>query len=272
MPLKFEPNRRYRMPIVFGPSISPRQGPNGRRYDYSNAPKTAVNIHFATDSEKLEALLPPGFRLYGKPIVTVEITYLTELEWLAGRGYNTLGVKFMVEYGGKKDRAVGPFLAVLFENMAEPIITGREELGFAKLFCEIPEPKVIDGTYHYCAKWDGHEFMRLSLADLKDAEPVPPAHKSDGTLHYRYVPKIGAVGESECEHAVLTPFGGMTLKTDRFQSATGTIEFVESTWEQLPTMHNLVNTLASLPVIQILGASRAMQRGAKELSDQKPLW
>lgn len=70
---------------------------------------------------------------------------------------------------------------------------------------------------------------------------------------------------------VLTPIGGMTLKTDRFQSAEGTIEFVESTWEQLPTMHNIVNMLASLPVIKVIGASLAMQRGAKDLSDQRPL-
>ena len=32
------------------------------------------------------------------------------------------------------------FLVVLWENLTDPILTGREELGFSKIYCEIPEP------------------------------------------------------------------------------------------------------------------------------------
>ena len=268
----YQPGLRYRMPVSFGPSISPRQGPEGARYDYSQSPKSAVSLQFLTEAAKLQRLLPPGFQLAGEPVVTIEYQYLRELEWLAGRGYNTLGVKFMARYEGARDRVTGPYLAILWENLCEPIITGREELGFSKLYCELPEPRVIGATRRYSAKWDGHEFMRLDLTDLTDAAPPQPAQGVDGTLHYRYVPKVGAPGESEVEYPVITPMGGMKLLTDKFQQATGSIEFVRTSWEQAPTMHSLINTLAELPVLRVLGASLAEQRGAKDLSDQRRLY
>ena len=272
MSFKYQENQRYRMPVIFGPSISPRQGPDGKRYDYSETPKTGVSLQYLTEARRLEALLPPGFRLYGDPVVTVEFSYYPSFEWLAGRGYNTLGIKFPVEFRGETDRATGPFLAVLWENMPEPIITGREELGFAKLYCEIPGPRVIGDTHYYTARWDGHVFLKMTLSGLAEAEAPTPTINYDGVLHYQYVPKVGRPGESLVEQAVLTPAGGMTLRTDRYRIASGSnIEFVRSTWEQLPTMHTLINTMAELPIVEVLGASIANQRGAKDLSDQRPL-
>jgi hypothetical protein len=74
MAMKFEPGLRYRMPVMFGPSISPRQGLAGVRYDSSDAPATCVSATFLTDAAPLEALLPPGFSLHGEPTLTVEIS------------------------------------------------------------------------------------------------------------------------------------------------------------------------------------------------------
>ena len=75
-------------------------------------------------------------------MVTVFTENMKEIEWLAGRGYNTMGVTFPVHYEGKKDRAAGPLLTVLWENLTDPILTGREQLGFSKIYCELPEPLV----------------------------------------------------------------------------------------------------------------------------------
>ena len=36
--------------------------------------------------------------------------------WLAGRGYNVLGVCFPVNFNGEKDHVSGDLLAVLWEN------------------------------------------------------------------------------------------------------------------------------------------------------------
>ena len=37
----------------------------------------------------------------GEPVATVFASYMTEIEWLAGRGYNVLGVTIPVTFTGK---------------------------------------------------------------------------------------------------------------------------------------------------------------------------
>ena len=80
-----------------------------------------------------------------EPLITVTASYIKEIEWLAGRGYNTLGISFPAVFQGEKDYASGNFLTVLWENLTDPILTGREELGFSKIFCDLPEPKIHNG-------------------------------------------------------------------------------------------------------------------------------
>ena len=141
MGYKFDPNAMYRMPTHFGPRTGPRYGPDGRKFECKDNPKsTSVTVSFLTNSEQLEAFLPPGFSLNGEPVVSVSGGYMKEIEWLAGRGYNTLGVSFPVVFNGEVDRATGSLLTVLWENLTDPILTGREELGFSKIYCELPDP------------------------------------------------------------------------------------------------------------------------------------
>ena len=49
---------RHRMPVAFGPRPGPRQGPQGQRFDMSNAPRTTTSITFLTDARKLQEQLP----------------------------------------------------------------------------------------------------------------------------------------------------------------------------------------------------------------------
>ena len=39
---------------------------------------------------------------------------------------------------GEQDSVDGDLLLILWGNRADPIITGREDLGYAKLYCELP--------------------------------------------------------------------------------------------------------------------------------------
>ncbi len=265
---------RWRMPTVFGPAPGPRGGADGRPFDYRQAPRATATVSFLTERDALARYLPPGFELLGEPVVTVEWTALRQLPWLAGRGYHMLGVKYPARFSGRHDTAEGPFLAVLWENHADPILTGREELGFAKVYCELPAPRESDGgAKDFTAEWDGHVFCRLSLARLQDAPrpgPVPPKANT-GTLHHRYLPRVGAPGESEVAQATLTPSGGFTQHVDRYQTGEGRVAFLPSTWEQLPTLHHIVNALAALPQLEPRGATWCESRGAKDLSDQRVL-
>ncbi len=56
-----------------------------------------------------------------------------------------------------------------------------------------------------------------------------------------------------------------------FQRGKGSIEFIKSTWEQMPTMFHIVNALASLPVLENRDSSFACTIGYKDLSDQRVL-
>lgn len=262
---------RRRMPVVFGPTCGPRQGPDGEAYDYADAPRTTASVSFLTDAAAIERLLPPRCKLHGEPVVTVEHVELRELEWLAGRSYSLLGIKFPVLYTGE-EQLEASFLSVLWENRPEPILSGREELGFAKLYCELPQPRVLRGKRHYSAVWDGHEFIRMTFADLEEAPPPPPPSGSfSGVLHHRYLPRVAKDAAREVEQMVLTPAGGAVIHYDRVLRGVGSVEFVRSEWAQLPTMFHIVNALADLPQIESRGASIIDSRGTKDLSDQRVL-
>jgi hypothetical protein len=263
----------YRMPAHFGPTPGPRQGPNGEKFTDADSPLSVVaSVSFLTDQAKLEDILPPGFSLDGEPVVTIEMRHMTEIEWLAGRGYNTFGVTFPARYDGTRDHVAAPFLAVLWENLPDPILSGRDELGFSKIYAELPPPRVLRGRRIFEAAWLGHGFATMELSDLKSVQPSAlPAPRSGGRLHYKYIPRTGAPGEADVAYATFTPPTGYNVKMLSAAQGRGAVQFHRSTWEELPTMAHIVNTLAELPQIEMRGAMLLETRGAKDLSDQKAL-
>ena len=277
MPYQFQPGRMYRMPTHFGPSLGPRQGEAGRKFVNLESPKiTAISVSFLTNQEQLEELLPEGFEMGAEPVVTVEVTYITEIEWLAGRGYNTLGVSFPVVFNGKKDHAEGSFLTVLWENLTEPILTGREELGFSKIYGEIPEPRIYQGQTHCTAIWMGFKFMDLKIGNLtqlssEEAAVLISKQSGDGTLHYKYMPKTGEWGKPDISYVTLTPSANTNRVVTEMWRGEGTVQFHEATWEDLPTMFSIVNTFHNLEIKEYRGAIMVKTTGGKDLSDQRIL-
>src|SRR3954447_26606455 len=181
----------YRMPVAFGPSAGPRRGPDGERFEAARSVKTlACDLSFRSEAAAVEALLPPVFELRGDPIVCVQVGYHTEIAWLAGRGYNTLGVYIPAVHRGEQ-RTDGLFNAVLWENLTDPILTGRDELGIPKIYADIPE-LAVNGINAYVARasWLGFEFARMDIKLDAPAQTEP-----DGPplpiLAYKYVPKTG---------------------------------------------------------------------------------
>ena len=277
MPYKFQPDRMYRMPTHFGPGLGPRQGEGGRKFTNLASPKQTVwSVSFLTNQEQLEELLPEGFVLRGEPVVTVEVTYITELEWLAGRGYNTLGVSFPVVFNGKKDRAAGRFLAVLWENLADPIITGREELGYSKIYGEIPEARVYQEQTHCIASWMGFKFMDLRMWNLtqlpsEEVAAFGSKRSDDGILHYKYVPRTGEWGKADVSYVTLTPSANTNRVVKEVWRGEGTAQFHKATWEDLPTMFTIVNVLHDLKIKESRGAMMVKTVGEKDLGDQRIL-
>lgn len=142
MGFKFNQEFRYRMPTVFGPAVGPRQKPGGGMWALEetgtmNAEWMAIT--YRTSADKLEALLPPGMSLRGEPLISVSCAWFKNLYWLAGRGYGILSIDFPVTYQGKTERLEGSFCPVIWEGAPDAILTGRDEMGFPKLFCDMPE-------------------------------------------------------------------------------------------------------------------------------------
>jgi len=233
-----------------------------------------IGVSFMSNREQLEALLPEGFEVAGDT-VTVVASYIKEIPWLAGRGYNTLGIIFPATFHGQRDRVTGDFLTVLWENMADPIISGREELGFAKLYCELPEPTVFMGETQCTASWLGFKFMDMRVSNLKPPTEEEAAalsgREGTGLLHYKYIPRTGEWGKADAAYAVLTPAADPYRKVAAAWVGEGSVKFYKATWEEMPTMCNVVNTFHVLEIKSFLGAVMVTSVGSKDLGDQRIL-
>jgi hypothetical protein len=281
MGYKFKDGLMYRMPTHFGPACGPRQGPKGRNQflglDNTESEVRRVSVSFRTNGEQLEELIPEGvgLQLGREPVVTVTATYMKGLLWLAGRGYNTLGVSFPVVFNGKKDHAEGSFLIVLWENLADCILTGRDDLGFSKIYAEIPEPSIYQGKVHSTAGWLGFKFIDLTVDNIKQLTPEEvksfPGIKGSVQLHYKYMPKTGAWGTADTAYVTSTPLKrtGSPSMVEAWKGD-GIVKFHRATWEEMPTQYHIVNALQELAIKEYCGAYMVRTQGGKvdDLSHQ----
>ena len=244
---KFNPNASYMMPAHFGPRpMHPKS--SGWYRDV-----TVMAISYLTDREKLAAMLPEPFEVGDDALITVAYACNKQVDWLAGHGYNLIGVHASVVYQGEKERIPGTYTLVMWENLADPILTGRELQGIPKLFATIPEHSIDDGVWRTHAGHFGHEIVNLSISDLRSpsAEEIAAyqvAQKGhDNPMGWRLLPAIGGFGITTSEPTI---FPSEAHYTDA-QVGRGALKWNELTWEQNPTQFHIVNALAGLPVLEI---------------------
>lgn len=244
------PSPMYRMPTAFGPALGPRQSPEGGRYGaWKSSPTRQVvaRAAFTSTADAVEALLPPRLELHGDPVVSVTVAYLENVGWLAGGGYNIVTVELpAVPRGGG---APGVFVPVLWESLADPIITGREELGMSKLYAEIPDLVLTDDGCVCSASWRGYEFIRLQLTGLVRAGDSAVTRPSRTVYNHKYIPATGRWGEADVDYLTVTPPLDVLIHERRTGTAELTIR--TATFEQLPTLFRIVNVLAALPVVEV---------------------
>ncbi len=255
MSYKFIPNARYRMPTHFGPMYGPRNLPAGMVLDHTRFPvSTIVTYRFLSAAAALEAALPPGFELAGEPVVSLDIAYVTQIPWLAGRGYNLALVSWPATFRGQQDVVTGRFAAVLFESLADPILTGRDELGHPKIYCEIPPLVEANDTVTARLAWDGHEFLRLEVAGLSTTKPSDADERfpTDGWLQWKYIPGTPHTAPPDASYPTHSPdplaaeiHPNMTIDARRY--GRGTLSRPQSRWEDMPTVFNVANGIAALP-------------------------
>jgi len=273
MAYRFEPGRIYRMPTHFGPAPGPRQIPGTAVADSTRSPqKTLITASFLTEASALERHTPERFQLAGEPVVTIEFHYMTHIDWLAGRGYTMIQLWWPATFNGERDQITGRFLAVMWENLADPIITGRGEIGQPKLFADIPDTLFTDGTYHCAASWMGFRFLEVRVSETsRPGDHLLQQQAMQGTLMLKYIPRTGEWGEPEVCQVTYTPIATPDLTVEWTKPGTATIAFHRAEWSDLPTMYHVVNALADLPVLATRGASIAHTRGGKSYRDTRIL-
>lgn len=254
MPFQPKPGEFHRMPVFFGPMHGPRFWPADVTINpLTTSRRTSLGVNLLTDQAALDAVLPDGFEVWGDPVVTVETTWITDIGWLAGRGYNLCDVRIPAVYASRSGPVHGTLVLIRWENLADPIISGREELGHNKLYCEIPPMRSLNGTHDVQLSWLAHPFLRLSIQDLTDQPIAEPNPLNQGTLSYKYIPKTGAWGEADVAYATLTPPTPDVRALSR-QTGTGSVEFLPTTWRDLPTQSYVIEALRAWPIREYRGA------------------
>lgn len=262
---------RYRMPVHFGPQPSPRQYLSGRRPDPARYPlRHTARASYLARASQLVNYLPPGFSLRGEPVVTVDVCYQRQVEWLAGRDYALFGMSVPATFTGKSEAVHGDFRLAVWESHSDVVTSGREDIGSNKLFAEIPEPRVLVDRYIYSGSSMGCRFFDMELFNVVESAPLPEAPsdepRSAGMLWYKYIPRTGNPDVADAAYPVLWPHSDSQITIDRYFRAEASTHFRRVTWDDLPFMYHVVNALAELDFLEFRGASLTLAHGGSDFS------
>lgn len=262
---------QYRMPRVFGALPGPRNVPRDKQHLANRQRNLLASISVLTDAKALAELLPLNCMLDGDPVLTMNFLYMKNIGWLAGRGYALISAGFRIAYESPSQGLLkGNFLPVIWENLADPILTGREELGWAKLYAQIPEPLILGEDYRGSAGWDGFRFLDFEIAGCRDEAPAPG--KPVASFHHKYVPRTGALNQADVDYLEYAPagqfatgYGGMTV--ERHLAGKGVFAFRRASWEDVPFQYPIINALADLPLLEPRGASVTYSTAREAIGD-----
>jgi len=259
-----------RMPAFFGRQGGPRQLVAGAGRHDNAAGRTQLSwVTMRAQAEHLAPLLPRGFEL-GEPLIIVEAVSLQELPWLAGRGYDLVTVSMPVVFTAQGRRTPGRMELVTWENLADPIISGREELGFSKVFADTIVRESSDDPHavRWIVAWGGTKFLEIDLT-LTGPLTEPPAWREGPVFHYRVLPRTGAWGQTEVEQVTADTQAPSSMTAVSAQRGFGTVRFTPATFSQLPTLVHVVNVLAGLSLSPADDAGHLELNGWSDAADMR---
>lgn len=282
----------WRMPTSFGPMPGPRQDFYGRPRNGANAKFTTASIKVKTSRTVLQNLLPTEKLQFAAAdtaaFATFAVTQLDNLEWLGGRGYSHFGlyihgIKYTKANG---DEVHGTYLPILFENLADPILSGREELGFPKLFAELDVKADDAQEYSLEAGWMSSKFCSMKLSGLSEgtatttngdmAGSQTAGVKDEGLFFHKHIPATGSLGSKErgqadVEYTAFLPAAEEASTVEKkvartLKASSASIKFDALDWKSLPTLHHVVQRLQEVPVFEIVEAKVVEGTGVSDVS------
>ena len=267
MGFEFDKDARYIMPVYYGP-LQKRPG----SYDMTPflpmlqpADIEAFSVSFETDGELLDAILPRDFSII-EPIVTVMFCDFAHCGWLAGNSYYLINFLVPAHYEGREDKVDADFLLALFENHADPIITGRETLGYSKIYCDIPRFRKFNNRIIGNASTWGSKFLQVKVdlnGTCEDPETLRRiAARSAGKLNLKYIPATGEFGKADVCYPTLNPKEWkkpegypFELQKPCSRLCSGSIKIECPEWEEMPApYYGFVKYMSELPIRRYVGA------------------
>jgi len=266
-----QPASYWTMPIAFGPMPGPRQSFEGKPRDLSESTTITSSITFKTSRTMLQNFFPPGSKQFSftspgtVAFASISQVTLDGLEWLGGKGYDFIRIQIHgVTYIGKDGKTIqGTYVPVLWENLTDSILSGREELGMPKLYSEIVETR-HKTTQIVQTSWRGAKWGYFEWIDLEEVDKDVSSHSKlgfelgEGILMQRYIPSVGRDkrGISETEYTVFEQFpSSLNSKITRIlKSKKGYVSIEPQNWTTLPTQHHIIARLADIPIFEVVDA------------------
>ncbi|MGI9603625.1 MAG: acetoacetate decarboxylase family protein [Acidimicrobiales bacterium] len=242
---RFDPDSSYVMPAHFGPRpMDPRA--SGWYHDV-----TAMTVSFLTDRDHLARYLPEPFEVGEQARVSVVYARNRQVDWLAGHGYNMIAVNASAVFKGANDHETGEFTLVMWENLTDPILSGRELQGIPKIYADIPDHSIVAGEWRATASHFGHTIVDLSVSELRqptddEIEAGLDAQANSTPMGWRYLPGVSGFGRTTSEATAYPSENHFTS----VQVGDGRIDWHRLSWEQNPTQFHIVNALAELPLLE----------------------
>ncbi len=191
---KFYPDASYMMPAHFGPRPTSSKSSGWYR------DVTSMIIPYLTDKESLSAYFPEKFTVGEHPIITVGYARNRDIDWLAGHGYNLISVSAPAIYEGKREKLFGDYTLVMWENLTDPILTGRELQGIPKIYAYINDHSIKDGNWHTQASHFDNTFLDMTISNLR-APTATELHDNakarqgkDNPMGVRFFPETNGFG------------------------------------------------------------------------------
>jgi hypothetical protein len=242
------------------------------------------SIKFKTSRTVLQNLFPPGSKQwkFTSPATvayaSVSQTSLDGMEWLGGKGYNFIMLLLHgITYTTSSGKTIhGMHLPCIFEDLPDPVITGRDELGMPKLVCAVDKIRgrssQIVKTSWRGAEWGIFEWENLAEVPIESKEGMMGgSNAGEGILAARYFPAVGRdkKGQADADYVIIDRFAEATPKPriERiFKAKNARITFDAGDEQRLPTLHYITSRLAEIPVYEVVDARIIEGTGVADLS------
>ena len=238
--MQLDPNGSYFMPV----SVPQRPIKAGV---FNNV--TMISAKYETSREAMAELLPLPFEPADDPVVMVHYARCPKCNFLAGDGYNLIGVDLATHFNGKKDQLKGYYNVVLWEDNTNPVIRGRELLGIAKFVADVPDFTRRGSTWRGFGRDRGRLILDVKVRravsrSRKDIEQINRAIKRERWMGWKYVPNVNGKGAAVSHPTVI----GRQFTISQSWHGDGEATYGKLTHKQSPWHADILKALRTLKV------------------------